>query len=276
MGIIKKTTIWFLMLMFVSSIAFINTSCDKDEADKDAPDIPPLSTFLMDFSDFDNPDDTLNGTKTHKTYQNWGHSFFNVAVWNAIITIGMAVPVATFVESFNHTPIYYSNDKEWRWTYTVYPGNVAHTCRLTASISGNFVHWKMFVSKQGGFQNFMWYEGKSHLDGTNGYWILYESPHINQRLVQIDWNKESSGISDIKYTNVKPGGPENGGYIHHGIQDDEVYDAFYDIYNKGQDNLTQILYHRTTKIGRVKDPNKFGDNEWHCWGPDLADKECED
>jgi len=263
-----EKTVKFLMILLLG-VAIVSASCKKKEP---APDLPPESTFVMDFTNFSNANDTLN--KSNATYQNWGHSYANAAFWNVVIAVGLAVPVASFRASFNQKAVYSSKDKEWSWTYTVKPVNVDHTCKLTASITGDYVQWKMFITKNNHYTNFMWYEGQSHLDGTNGYWKLYESPTVNVELLQIDWNDNLSGIADIKYTNIKPGGPENGGYIHYGITNESPFDDYYNIYNKGQNNLTEILFHRTNKNGKVKDFKHFNDNEWHCWDTSLADVDC--
>ena len=53
------------------------------------------------------------------------------------------------------------------------------------------------------------------------------------------------------------------------------YDAMYDIFNKGQNNLTEIKWNRTSKDGRVKDPAHFGDEDWHCWNHLLEDTTCQ-
>ncbi|MBU0486430.1 MAG: hypothetical protein KKA07_06560 [Bacteroidetes bacterium] len=258
-----------IVLVVGIGLMTLSTSCKKK---KPAPDLPPSSSMVMSFSNFASASDTVN--KSGETYQNWGHSYANVVVWNVIITIGLAVPVASFLESFNHQAVWDNHDEEWSWTYNVWAGGASHTCRLVASMSGDYIQWKMFISKQNGFTDFMWYEGQSHSNGTNGYWTLYESPTVNQQLLQIDWNKNSDGTEDIKYTNIKPNGPENGGYIAYGITSATDFNAFYDIYNKGQDNLTEIDFNTTDRHGRVKDPRKFGDSDFHCWGTTLADEVC--
>ena len=65
---------------------------------------------------------------------------------------------------------------------------------------------------------------------------------------------------------------ENGGYINYGITNETPYNAFYDIYNKGQDNHTNIEWNRTTKEGRVKDAQHFLDAVWHLWDSNLDDQ----
>ena len=69
-----------------------------------------------------------------------------------------------------------------------------------------------------------------------------------------------ASTGDIKYTNIIPGGAENGGYIYYGTQTGDMT-RFYDIFNKGQDNLTEIEWNHTDYHGHVKDPNKFGDSD---------------
>ncbi|MBN1424086.1 hypothetical protein JXA88_05970, partial [Candidatus Fermentibacteria bacterium] len=94
-------------------------------------------------------------------------------------------------------------------------------------------------------------------------------------LIEITWHRDvQNGTSDIRYTNVEVGNPENGGYIFWGITTGEPYAAFYDVYNKGADNHTDAEWDPVNLDGRVRDPNHFGDNLWHCWDSDLNDIVC--
>ncbi|KPL16217.1 MAG: hypothetical protein AMJ92_13060, partial [candidate division Zixibacteria bacterium SM23_81] len=121
----------------------------------------------------------------------------------------------------------------------------------------------------------LWYYGDADLFLTEGTWILNKDPEEPEPFVGIEWHRKvQDTTADIKYTNIVPDGPENGGYIFYGITNDTPYDAFYDIYNKGYDNLTNIEWNRATKDGQVKDPHHFEDEEWHCWDGDLEDIEC--
>jgi len=97
----------FLALAF----AVIISGCKKDE-EKTAPAIPPASTFTMDFSGFSNPGDT-NSSREVTTYHNWGYAYLNVISWNTLITVGLAVPVAAFNESFNHQAVYHPDNNNW-------------------------------------------------------------------------------------------------------------------------------------------------------------------
>jgi hypothetical protein len=251
-------------------IMLITTSCKKK--DEPAPDIPPQSSFVMDFSAFSNPDDTI-GTREISTYQNWGYSYTNVVVWQTILTVGLAVPVATFVESFNHEAVYHPDEDNWTWSYNVTVGFTVYEAELTGYLETDSVVWEMRITKGTDFADFLWYYGKSALDKSSGYWILQENPLNPNVLLQIDWHNYADGTKDISYTNIRPGAPENGGYIFYGTTLTD-FDRFYQIYGKSADNLTEIEWSSVNQDGHVKDMNHFGDDLWHCWNENLMDIVC--
>lgn len=277
MKILKKSGLYSVIILTLTAVLFSN--CKKDN--EPAPQIPPIETFVIDFSDFDDGSKSvlfnsvdLRGVDT-VTYDNWGFAGANVVIWNTILTIGLAVPVASFVESFNHEGVYQPDDNSWIWTYDVLVGLTKYTAELHAEIINDYVHWKMYISQQGGYSDFLWYTGESKSDRTEGTWTLYNTPNDPAPLLGIDWHRSSDNTTgDIRYTNIVPYGAENGGYISHAITTETPFDANYDIYNKGQDNLTEIEWNRAVKDGRITDMNHFGDEEWHCWDNLLQDIDC--
>lgn len=265
----KKVAFKVFMLGLIFSIVLV--SCKKENTDP-APQLPPESSFVMDFSGFSNPDDTTT-SRGFGTYQNWGHAYANVVVWSTIIKVGLAVPVAAFAESFNHEAVYHPDANNWTWSYNFQVAGAWHEAELTGFFQSDTINWEMRITKEGAYTDFLWYTGKNSYDRSGGYWILNEKPENPNPMLRIDWTYEGGGIGDIKYTNVVPGGNENGGYINYGTQSGEL-DLFYDIYNKGQENLIEIEWSKDYHNGHVADPVKFGDSEWHCWDVQLQDTEC--
>lgn len=259
-----KTNNSFLAKLLVYSLIgllLFGYSCRKKTEE---PEIPPENSLIMDFADFKDDSKGLEYTKDIMTSVNWVHSAANVGIWNFIITVGLAVPVASFVESFNHEPKWHNADGGyWAWEYSF--ANGTHNAELRGHIEGTNAIWEMRID------GFLWYEGESAIDKTHGTWTMYEKPANPNELLEITWNDDHNGNADIKYLNIKPGGAENGGYIHYGKTSTGEFDRYYDIYNKGQDNLTEIEWNFADKHGRVKDPNKFADNDWHCWNTSLQD-----
>jgi hypothetical protein len=293
-GIIHCLVILALLASFVTGCRGTETH----EQPSTPPQIPPISSFVMDFADF-NPQGNVslipgntaglvqqvsfisesNGSYSPDQYamgtrQNWGFAVINVGFWSVVVIVGLAIPVAAFVESFDHTPEQ-QPDYTWVWSYDVTVKDITYTAELHGKYIDNGVRWDMYISKENEYTGFLWYYGESDLPATEGFWILKNNPSDPTDLIRIDWKRDlAEGTHDIKYTNIVPGGPENGGYIFHGITAEEPYDRFYEIFNKGKDNYTYIEWNNTTKEGRVKDTRHFNDSEWHCWDSEYIDVEC--
>jgi len=257
---------------FVAS-SMLLSGCKKDKAENKAPSLPPQSGFVMNFSDFGKPNDTLKSSLEATSYNNWGYSYLNVVGWNIVLTVGLAVPVASYVEAFNHDAVYHPDTDNWTWSYNFTAGNIPYEAVLTGTMVSDSVSWEMRVSKGIEFNNFLWYSGKSDISQTGGYWILKENPTVPNNLLKINWNKHANNTSDIRYTNIRPGGAENGGYIFYGTTSN-TFDRFYNIYNKGLENLTKIEWSSTQRNGHVNDPHQYQNSNWHCWDANLTDIVC--
>ncbi|OWY22323.1 hypothetical protein C7N43_14275 [Sphingobacteriales bacterium UPWRP_1] len=258
-------------LAFLMLFAFLFTACTKED-DKPAPAIPPANSLIMDFTKF--PADEGKTTDEVATKANFGYAAVNVGWWNTVLVVNLAIPVAAFLESFNHDAVYDVATEKWTWSYNF---NAAgwHTARLEATMAApDEVHWEMYVSKAGAFTNFLWFSGNSKTDNSMATWLLRKDPAAPTDFVDIVWhNNATSGTSDIRYTNVSPTA-DNGAYIEYGLTNNEL-NAFYNIYLINGDNLVNIEWNTTTKEGRVKNLAHFGNEDWHCWDTLLEDVVCE-
>ena len=255
-------------IRFAVLMIILLPACETDKQE-DPPLLPPASSMVIDFSDFE------LDTKSELTAWYWLNAAVNVAVWNTVITVGLAVPVAAFWESFNHEGVY-QGDKEWIWSYNVPVLGIIYKADLHGTLQDTSVLWEMYITRTEAYDDFLWYYGEVSLDRTQGYWIMNENPQEPNELLRIDWTREANAeTSEIKYSNIKPGGDENGGYIQYGIISEGDYDCFYDIYIKSSNKLVNILYNSETKEGRIKDPVSYGDDSWRCWDSTLQDTDCE-
>ena len=266
-----------LIILSVAILVFAGCSDDKStEAKSEPPVMPPVSSFQMDFNDFPLSNPKILATPGDVlSHDNWGWAALNVVFWQTLVTAGMAVPAAAFVESFTHEPEQQPNGI-WIWSYDFsILGGVLHTASLHAEVDISGIQWEMYISKQNEFTDFLWYSGQSDLFATEGTWTLNYKPEDPTPWIGIEWHRNlQDSTADIKYSNIIPGDPENGGYIFYGTTTDTTYDAFYDIFNRERDNHTNIQWNRTTESGRVSDVWHFGDSDWRCWDPDLEDTEC--
>ncbi|HRX86500.1 MAG TPA: hypothetical protein P5572_15870 [Phycisphaerae bacterium] len=279
--ILRVSSATLIVAAGLINTALLNTAgCNSAAPPADTPpDVPPQSTMLMDFS-------ALPGTDakaTARVQQPFPgttalYAGGNLVVWNTIITVTLAVPVAAFVASFNTDPVQL-DDGRWQWSYSFMAAGDEFTAKLQADVSNNGVDWFMLVSRSGAYTDFEWFTGHSNLAGTTGAWTLNyppgNDPENPRQFIFIEWSRDANGdTAQIKYTNVTENAPENGGYIEYGITDNTTYDAFYTIASAGDDHTIAIEFNTDTIAGRVRDEIHFNDADWHCWDTDFQNTEC--
>lgn len=215
----------------------------------------------------------LNNTLDTVSFVNRNRAVAIIAVWNTILWINLAIPVAAFAESFNHEGVEQS-DGSWVWSYGVRVGLIIYTAELHAKLSGSQVLWDMYLTKSGGYTHFHWYTGTSYLNLTQGTWTLYKDPDNPVTYIGIEWHRNSNGTSDIKYTNIIPGDVNNGNYITHGVTTNTPYNAYYIIKDLHLNNEVDINWNKTSKDGQILDSTFFHNSLYHCWDTHGWDIVC--
>jgi hypothetical protein len=281
----------FINVILATVLTILASGCAKTGNSVDTskpPQIPPQSSFVMDFGDFMQTNQSSNldhatllvslfqdstpvviGTQALGDRSNWTFAALNVGFWNLVGVVGLAVPVASFVASINQTPVK-QPDNSWVWTYSITAQGITYTAELHGKYISSAVRWDMYISKQNDFTDFLWYYGETNNNNTSGFWVLKEKPSKAVDLLRIDWHRNpADDTGDIKYTNIQPGGADNGGYISFTATKNSLYDRSYTIFNKSKNETTDIEWSFTTKAGRVKDSQHFGDSSWHYWDSGL-------
>lgn len=271
---IHKVSVCFFAILAIAGIIMFN-GCEKDREGK-CPELPPLKSFFIDFSDFGNSSDTLITKKTLPCFYNWTIAFGNVAFWNSVITIGMTVPVAAYSGALAHAPVY-QGDNQWEWKYNVTVNNIIYFAKLRAwQLSNEQFAVEMYISQvnPGGFTDFKWFEGVVRYDHTQASWTLYESPLTPEKFLSIEWNYNcENNLGDITYTIIKASSPEKNSYISYVVDYSNNFNSSYTI--SLSSDFTEIEWNVQTKNGRVKSTKWFNDNSWHCWNQYLQNDDCE-
>jgi len=255
-----------ISLMISLTISF---GCEKEEKDK-APQLPPASSFVTDFSEFDQG---AAKKSTEVIENNFVTAAVAVVYMNSVLTVGLAIPVAAYAEAFNHDAMRVDNDT-WEWTYDVIVEDITYTAVLTADVVGEMVNWEMRISQEEGFQDFLWYSGSCDILRTSGTWTLYNNPEDNQEVLTIDWNHDwELGTFDVTYTYVTESN-YYGSYIEYGLTEDTDYDAYYIIDDTAQVMTYVIHYNTETHAGKIEefvneDPVFEG-----CWDSNLQNADC--
>lgn len=273
---------FYLLIVFSILVLFVINACDEDnptEPEADAPILPPETTFVMDFDDFT---ETSLAKPIHESLakpqskKNWLFSVAKVAVWQTVIGVTLAVPAYSYSAAISKDRTPEFKNGVWIWTYDFNALSGLYRAELHGKIVADEVEWEMYISKEGEFDNFKWYTGKSKLIPTEGTWTLNLEPQNPVPVLGIEWHRNPDDLTyDIKYTNILEDSDDKGSYIQNGVTTDTDYDAFYTIYSIKDLNFTEIKWSRTSKDGRVKDPKYFGDADWHCWDENQDDKSCD-
>ena len=270
--------IQFLFALLITASLF--HSCQKEPLDgtlaKEAPALPAAQSFIMPFDAFENVDSAQTiDDRTVGTKGNIVFSALNVLVWQTVVNVTMAVPVATFGEAFNHDPVFIGNDT-YEWKYNVRDGFKVYTCTLTGQLlnADNDVDWTMTVSLRNGFQDFVFYTGTTSNDGRTAVWNLNHEPNAPEAFLNIAYSGTSDNDFTIKYTNVKPNHPENGDFIEYRADATADFNRAYDVYQIEDDNFLEIQWDEPAGFGRVKNLKHFGDDNWHCWDENGDDTNC--
>ncbi len=293
----NKWHIWLLIFAAALMLSFVG--CGENDSDgdddDDAPTIPPAYTLAPDFSSMGGnragstaidrnapasalkqlPDTETEGPSIQASCSsaNYDHAALQVGFWNTALWITLAVPAWSFVEAFNHDPVQ-QDDGSWVWSYDVNIFNVIYTAELRGAFVDGEVQWHMYITKQGEYEDFLWYRGTSNLPATTGTWTLKKSHVDNDDWIGIEWSRSIANQTwQVQYRNIRVGDPNEGGLIEYGVTDNDTYDAFYDIYNAVADNWVNIESNTTTTVGRVMNEAYFGDDQWRYWDADHCNSQ---
>ena len=258
---------------------FIVQSCTKDTdmvAEQKAPQLPSVETFVMPFDDFS---ESQRNQVEDRTVNNFSYALGNILIWNSLLDMNLRIPVLSFMEALKHEADYQGNGI-WLWAYEVTDdqGDTYQAELYGELLVSDEIKWDMYVSKTGGFQNMHWYTGVTANDESYAHWTLYFDTEDPKPFIKIDFKKDTNaGLGGIRYTNIIPDVPQNGGYIEYREGNGAATDGFnraYDVYKSEIDNLLEINWSKENKNGRVKDVERYHDTEWHCWGTDFKDIQC--
>ncbi|MBN1561987.1 hypothetical protein JW998_17170 [candidate division KSB1 bacterium] len=257
-----------LVLAVIVPLYFTCSGNPSEPIEQQPPTMPPLSSMAMDFQFME------TSVAESQAKSNWLWAAGQVALWSTALTVTLAVPVAAFAESFNHVPVLLP-DGRWLWSYNFNLGPLQYTAELYGKVRLEGLRWDMFITQHGLYADFHWFTGVSNLTATDGFWLMNVRPLEPTPFLQIDWQRDSDDQNiEIKYTTVVPG-DEKGSYIYQAFNQQLPYTGLYDIYRASSDNLVEIRWNRDTLQGRIKDPQHFEDDAWHCWDSHLDNSECE-
>lgn len=266
------------IIIIVLALGIFASGCVKEQP---KPEIPPSSSFVLEIDNIWNNSPEPMSLPGISSKSNFFFGAGTIFWWNTVLSVQMVIPVAAYLEAFNHVPVWDKTDISWVWSYTMDVQSTSYTAELFAETINDEVHWSMYMSKSDGYTDFLWFTGISKTDNSSGSWSINKNPENNKEEVtsipylDILWSIAEDGTSEITYTNIEDGSADKGNYIKYGIVDDPDLDAFYDIYRTWEENLVSLKWNTTLHYGRVLSMAHFKDPYWHCWNENFENIICE-
>lgn len=270
----KNTVLYQLRVLFFAILVISGLSSCKKEQTPDQPQLPPIESMIMDFSDFAQNPSTTKGITTD--YNNFINAYVNVLFWTTVSGSAVIIPAVAYNEIVtNSGGANYMGDNIWVWTRTFTHIAQSYTATLTAVRLNNdqFSMVMNIALTEHPDQGMVWFDGVVRYDHTHAIWNFYRYDEGQIKMLEAEWNNDfETGVFDLKYTYVEPEQDETESYIIFGINPAEGYDAYYTI--SMSENTINIEWNSEFKAGRIKNPEYFGDSVWHCWNNTLENIDC--
>ena len=147
----------------------------------------------------------------------------------------------------------------------------------------------MYISEieKPGEYAFKYLYGKSALNNSGGWWIIYYPDPIDKGngtsipFLKIDWKKENNNITSMTYTYIIPPEKANaenyGTFIKYERSTSNLFDRTFTMNIKSYPNNTSlnekpiiIQWHNTNKNGQIT----IDGMAWGCWDNNYVNKEA--
>ena len=251
-------------------LAACNNSSESNPAE--APTLPSANSMRADFSLFDQAPVSNTAAATIGG-SNFLAAAFSVTVANAVTTLVMAVPVATFAAATSQDPVF--EDGAFHWRYSTVVNGQPFAANLSAQGSGSNSLWEMRISASGTnppLDDFVYYSGSAALSGESGTWHIFDAgqPSANRELLRIDWTHANATNWSVVFNNVTTGTPDNGDRLTYDVNGDARSVTFLDA---SAATTTTVEWNAATHIGSIRAPG-FNAGMKACWDAQLQNANC--
>lgn len=245
-------SIIFLAVLYVASLQ----GCKKS-SDSPAPLLPPASSMEMEgLSDFTSKKKSVLVSVDSSNYKK---AWKLVHTWDSIANKLLEVPTIFFLEALSDKSAAYDDTtKQWTWTFNkTILGDGSYQAIFGATVETDSLNWTMTVSRINGegLFHFVWFEGRTDVKQTGGWWRLYDPVSGNASML-IRWYRKDDVDKWIKYTLIEDTSPNKNDYIKYVTKSATDYDAWFDIGLISKGVNATIAWNNATYAGSITYDNK--------------------
>jgi len=249
----------FYIYILFCFIIFINSCIPKAKV---APVLPTSESSAFDFSYF---------YENNKEDNNFSFASEKVLGWRGFLedTISIQKEIIKNTEQYSFA---YQKDNTWLSAFSFNLNDVNYSAKFFGITDVDTVLYKGFVSYDT-ISDLMLLDGKVNSNAKVGSWVFNEGVVVDYeyksvKILSINWNFLEN--KHIKFT-INQAGSKNLDYFYYVDSVDTEYNAYIDVYSKGNENHTIVQWNKATKQGRVKDMLRFDNENWHYWDSNLQD-----
>ena len=258
-----------LVILLIPMTLLWSCSDDDGSAQDPQPNMPPESSMAPNFENFEDEGGRL------AEVNNWTYAATSVGVYSAILYSNLIVPVTAFKVGLNQNATYNTETELWIWEYDInVVGKGTYTVQLTADVDGSDVDWTGYISLDGSFEDFVWFEGESNLEATSGSWTLYESPQNPSAWLSVTWSDDESAEISTSTFKVEKAGNYFESSISYTADANAAYNRNVVIVDTNASNTIEVDWNHPSGEGRVKSEAHFQNTAYHCWDNTLNDTDC--
>ncbi len=114
-------------ILIIIALGLFSSGCTKQQPE---PELPPPGSFVMEIDGMWTNSPAPGDYPGILSTSNFLFAAANIYWWNSVLTVQLAVPVAAFLESFNHEPVWDNTAKAWIWSYSVNVNNDTYLAQL--------------------------------------------------------------------------------------------------------------------------------------------------
>lgn len=268
-------TNWFqsgVIVILLIGLSFLN--CDENNPTEpgESPVLPPQASMSIDLNFFQQGNLTKPAEPTTKN--NFINAAARVAILNVAVVATMSIPTAVFAAAVSQPVTWDSKDQKFHWIYTVTYQQMVLKADLAGSIdakAGEAV-WEMYITSTAlKLDNFLYYEGRSKLPNSSGWWIIYnpQTPTTKNKVLQLDWSA-SSTESEVIFTNVMAGNAGENDKLTYRVSGVDRKVNFWD---HSASALLEIFWETAKGTGYIIAPD-YNAGLKACWDANQNDVTC--
>jgi hypothetical protein len=258
-----KTRILLLSALFGAYLVFVS-GCKDDEDDSFK--APSSSCFEMDFS-FSTMQKSFADSSD---YENYLTAKKIIDFWSVEIDQYTVLPFKTYSHILSTESTNENSGYDWTVNFSI--GSSDFLGYMYAK-SSDSISWEMDIATVGTNYNYLYCEGKSTLDKTSGWWVIYNP--INEKetpVIKVNWHYQSDDSCKLKYTILYSNDNYYGSYIEYVKSNNTSTNRYYSTYinnyseSEFSNKVIRIDWNSSGKNGQIEiDDTLLGSWDNNCY-----------